>query len=255
MCDLPLPPPRRISFVELLIAIGIGGLLLAVVVPAYRSATFEADLAKCRSNLHQVGAALRYYAADNEGQFPPVVLGQTPGNPVSMFYTNVGSGDPNSDARGVGYLVGRPNGYGDAGYLQSWSPLYCPSQGSYPHPEPGAVATNVGFLATWIVEHDSPPDSWTRANWTNTHVYSNPLMPILMDFGFSIFPPGSAPTIPSHPRNFGSGSGEGEPSGYINSLHVGGHVTTRSLDDANKHTNLGALVRFLGTGVIDPRPL
>jgi|GEM_PF-6664184 len=42
-------PLRRISLVEVLIAVTVGGLLLSVLFPVYQKSTGDADLARCRS--------------------------------------------------------------------------------------------------------------------------------------------------------------------------------------------------------------
>jgi len=237
----PCFQPRRVSLVELLIAVTIVGLLFSILIPAFKRASADADLARCRSNLHEVGAAMHFYAADHDGRLPPV-----PGN-HSTAYAAVRISD--ISARGVANLVGAPIGYGDnSGYLKSWSPLFCPSQQSYIVPEPGERASSIGYLGIFI--HPDTANSWfSRNNWTNESFHSNPLMPVLYDFGQgTIFNPWHLVSIPAHPT---VSNDSNKRSGFINVLHAGGHVSTRSVEEADMHTTLGALMRYLGTGEVN----
>jgi len=244
MNDSPFPAPRRLSLAEILIAVTIGGLLLSVLVPAFKSASEDADLARCRSNLHEIGAAMHLYAADHDGRLPAVTDNNL------MFYTlvNVSTLPGGTVARGVGALVGPPDGYGDnRGYLKSWLPLFCPSQIPYPVPEPGVRPNHIGYLGV-LVRPETASTWWTNNNWTNESIHSNPLMPVIYDFGQQgAWPVGHIITIPSHPT---VSEDPNKRTGLINVLHVGGHVSTRSLEEADMHTTLGALMRYLGTGEV-----
>jgi|GEM_PF-2831889 len=235
----PYPSPR-LSLVEILIAVTLGSLLVSILIPALKQSSADAALAKCRSNLHQVGAAISLYAAENDGMLPP--------NLNSTFYANIRISE--TQARGVGNLVGAPIGYGNnLGYLQSWSPLFCPSQQSYPFPQPGERSNVIGYMGVYI---GSDAGGWWHINnWTNSTTSSNPLMPVLFDFGQAgSWPAGSVVTRPAHPT-----SDPAKPdarTGFINVLHVGGHVSTRSLEDADNHVPLGTLMRYFGTGIVNP---
>ncbi len=63
---------RRNAFtlVELLVVIGIIGLLIAVLLPALRKARLAAESAGCLSNLRQIGGAFMIYTAENKGVMP-----------------------------------------------------------------------------------------------------------------------------------------------------------------------------------------
>jgi prepilin-type N-terminal cleavage/methylation domain-containing protein/prepilin-type processing-associated H-X9-DG protein len=63
---------RRNGFtlVELLVVIGIVGLLIAILMPALRKARLAAESAGCLSNLRQIGGALMIYTAENRGVMP-----------------------------------------------------------------------------------------------------------------------------------------------------------------------------------------
>lgn len=66
--------PRRshlgFSLVELLVVIGIVGLLLAITMPAIRIARENDQRIQCQSNLRQIGFAFLIYANDNRGSMP-----------------------------------------------------------------------------------------------------------------------------------------------------------------------------------------
>jgi prepilin-type N-terminal cleavage/methylation domain-containing protein/prepilin-type processing-associated H-X9-DG protein len=63
---------RRNAFtlVELLVVIGIIGVLVAILLPALTKARKQAMIVECASNLRNAGQALFAYAADNQGNLP-----------------------------------------------------------------------------------------------------------------------------------------------------------------------------------------
>lgn len=61
---------RAFSLVELLVVIGIIGLLASLLLPSLAGAKSKALQAKCASNLRQVGIGLQMYADDHQGWMP-----------------------------------------------------------------------------------------------------------------------------------------------------------------------------------------
>jgi prepilin-type N-terminal cleavage/methylation domain-containing protein/prepilin-type processing-associated H-X9-DG protein len=61
---------RAFSLIELLVVIGIIGLLLGLLLPAMARAREQAKTLVCLSNLRQIGQAIYSYASDNRGLLP-----------------------------------------------------------------------------------------------------------------------------------------------------------------------------------------
>ena len=65
-------PSRRRAFtlVELLVVVGIVALFAALLLPAMARARASAGDVRCKSNLRQIGVAVRLYLQDNRMRFP-----------------------------------------------------------------------------------------------------------------------------------------------------------------------------------------
>ena len=66
--------PRGFSLVELLVSIGIVGVLVALLLPALVGARDSADTIACAANLHAIGQGLTIYLGANQNTFPPAYL-------------------------------------------------------------------------------------------------------------------------------------------------------------------------------------
>jgi len=65
----PLPAPlagRGFTVIELLITIGIIGILVALLVPGWQNIRAAANAATCAQNLRQIGLAVHQFAQDND---------------------------------------------------------------------------------------------------------------------------------------------------------------------------------------------
>ena len=72
MAKQSLQPPSRRAFtlIELMVAIGIIAILLAILLPAMERVRHKGYISACASNLRQIGQAVTMYANDNHGSLP-----------------------------------------------------------------------------------------------------------------------------------------------------------------------------------------
>ena len=65
---------RAFTLIEVLVVIGILGLLLGLLAPSLSKARGQARLTSCATNLHQVGVAMIAYMQDNRDRMPHVSM-------------------------------------------------------------------------------------------------------------------------------------------------------------------------------------
>jgi prepilin-type N-terminal cleavage/methylation domain-containing protein len=63
--------PRAFTLVELLVVVGIIGVLLGLTLTSITTFRTAADKTACASNLRQIGIAVIAFAGDHRGKFPP----------------------------------------------------------------------------------------------------------------------------------------------------------------------------------------
>jgi prepilin-type N-terminal cleavage/methylation domain-containing protein/prepilin-type processing-associated H-X9-DG protein len=110
---------QAFTLIELLVVIAIIAILAALLTPALRNALETGRAAVCASNLRQIGLAVRQWANDHDGKFPPHVeiLPNGRGN-LHPFWGQ----DRDTRIRNHQFRLGRL-----AEYLGVESVLYCPS--------------------------------------------------------------------------------------------------------------------------------
>jgi prepilin-type N-terminal cleavage/methylation domain-containing protein len=127
---LPFKPDRSRGFtlVELLVVVGIIGVLIAILLPVLAKARAQANRVACLSNIRQLGTGILMYCNDNDGYFPTCAAwgsGSYVPYPEDWVHWQQ-SRDINSSA------IARYVGYGD----QLKSLLRCPAdsfEGRKPH--------------------------------------------------------------------------------------------------------------------------
>src|SRR5690348_14438918 len=65
--------PHAFTLVELLVVIGIIGVLMALLLPALEAAREHANTTRCATNLRSIGQALALYANENHGNYPRTI--------------------------------------------------------------------------------------------------------------------------------------------------------------------------------------
>ena len=68
---------RAFSIIELLVVIGIIGILLALLLPTLSSARRQSRALTCKAQLQNIGAAFQMYLNENDGWYPPAPYSPT----------------------------------------------------------------------------------------------------------------------------------------------------------------------------------
>jgi prepilin-type N-terminal cleavage/methylation domain-containing protein/prepilin-type processing-associated H-X9-DG protein len=137
---------RGFSLIELLVVIGIIGILIALLLPAIAGARKAATRPACANNLRQIAAALVTYANDNRGEIPACYGGKEPRVPAAYANAMVRNG-------GVSLLVPPPIGVARQAYLQDADAFMCPA---FLAADDGSYRLNGGNGFTWRSDWGTP---------------------------------------------------------------------------------------------------
>jgi prepilin-type N-terminal cleavage/methylation domain-containing protein/prepilin-type processing-associated H-X9-DG protein len=158
--------PRRAGFslLELLVVIGIIGILLALLLPAVMRARTAASRPLCASNLRQVGALLHAYANDNRGEIPACYGKGEPALPTTWCR-------PIIDRGGVALLVAAPVGTAKQAYANDADLFVCPASA---HDSDPMYRRNRGSGFLWWSYSQEPdpkdPDEQGAIDYTYNYV-------------------------------------------------------------------------------------
>jgi prepilin-type N-terminal cleavage/methylation domain-containing protein len=129
---------RGFTLVELLVVIGIIGLLISILLPALAKARDQANGVKCLANLHQIGLAFAMYMNDQTGFIPPAAYQISP--------AGVYNGNTPAEGWPTILTVGR--------YIQApWVPSTNgpTSQSPFVCPEANYDTTSESYGACWVL--------------------------------------------------------------------------------------------------------
>lgn len=113
------------TLIELLVVISIISLLIAILLPALKSAREAAYAVQCLSNQRQIGVGMYNYAVDNKDHTPPHYYSPPGDLTIQSSSTVYGVGS------GPGLLVSHPQNpvnMTQGSYLSTRETLFCPTQ-------------------------------------------------------------------------------------------------------------------------------
>ncbi len=142
--------PNAFTVIEVLVVIGIIGVLMAILLPAAERVRHQAYIDKCASNLRQIGLAIATYESDNHGNYPRTLADET--------YTKV---LPTGLTKGTGIMAADPF-QGGVGYNDLTAPLFLVLKSQRVTPEV--------FICPYNDETDFSADTAPiagRSNFTN----------------------------------------------------------------------------------------
>jgi prepilin-type N-terminal cleavage/methylation domain-containing protein len=114
---------RGFTLVELLVVIGVIAVLVALLMPALKSARISAQRVACLNNLRQIGASVLLYVADYNGTMPlQPYIGFTDSSHLTWSYSDAMGFDPSHYNEPYTILA-----YLDHAYLKSKSAFICPA--------------------------------------------------------------------------------------------------------------------------------
>lgn len=139
--------PRGFSFIELLVVLAIGVILVSILWPYVNSVRESSRRIRCQENLRELQLALTSYAKDNGNNFPRVRYDKANNPNGFVAYTGADAADPFAADSAV-----RPNDVTASlwllvreGYVKSPAVFICPSAGGRADPltDAGGKPTDV----------------------------------------------------------------------------------------------------------------
>ena len=153
---------RGFTLVELLVTIGIIGVLVAILMPALNAAREASKRIQCAGNLHNLGVAASNFAADNRGRFPAGFRNLLLRSMFPMDLTNEEHGTNWWQKHGTSLNLWKKYGMAEASWL-------CPSADRplWFHPDFGDMNWGNGVQTDYQYVGGINPDAVcpTLANW------------------------------------------------------------------------------------------
>jgi len=135
--------PPAFTLVELLVVVGVIGVLMSILLPAMGRARAQSNAVKCMSNLRQIGMGLVMYCDENNGfVVPSYNLPPAPGS--SSNYT----GGPSQPLDGWACILDR-DGYVSSSQRDTNTVFYCPNTVDVEGMINGQTGTNPALPRGW----------------------------------------------------------------------------------------------------------